>query len=75
MNNAVFKKTMENMRKHRNIKLSRTERRRNYLVLETNYHITKFFIRNLLSTEMRKTRILMNKPIYLSLSILDLINK
>ena len=43
MNNAVFGKTMENMRKQRNIILVTTERRRNFLVSETNYHTTKFF--------------------------------
>ena len=46
MNNAVFRKTMENVRKHRNIKLVITERRRNYLVLEPNYYTTKFFTEN-----------------------------
>ena len=43
MNNAVFGRTMENVRKHENIKLVTTERRRLYLVSEPNYHITKFF--------------------------------
>ena len=72
MNNAVFGKTMEKVRKHRNIKLVTPERRRNYLVSEPNYHTTKFFTENLLAIEMRKTQILMNKPVYLGLSILDL---
>ena len=44
MNNAVFKKTKENVRKHRDIKLVATEKRRNYLVSELNYHIKKFFL-------------------------------
>ena len=72
MNNVVFGKTMENARKHRNIKLVTTERRKNYLVLEPNYHTTRFFKENLLAIEMGKTQILMNKPVYLGLSILDL---
>ena len=70
MNNAFFAKTMENVRKHRDIKLVITERRRNYLISEPNYHTTKFFIDNLLEIETRKTEILMNKPVYLGLSIL-----
>ena len=64
MNNSVFVKTMENVRKHRNIRLVVTERRRNYLVSEPNYHTTKFIAENLLAIEIRKTLILMNKPIY-----------
>ena len=43
INLAVFEKTMENVRKHRDIKLVTIERRRNYLVSEPNYHTTKFF--------------------------------
>ena len=72
MNNAVFGKTMESVSKHRNIKLVTTERRRNYLVSETNYHTAKFFTENLLTKEMRKTHILMNKSIYLGLLTLYL---
>ena len=63
---------MENVRKHRDIKLVTTERRRNYLVSEPNYHTTKFFTENLLIIEMKKLQILMNKPVYLRLSILKL---
>ena len=72
MDNAVFRKTMENMRKNRNIKLLTTERRRNYLVSEPNYLTKKIPTENLLAIEMRKTQILMNKLVYLGLSILDL---
>ena len=72
MNNAVFRKIMENVRKYRGIKLVTTERRRNYLVSEPNYYTTKFFTEYSLVVEMKKTQILMNKPVYLGLSILDL---
>ena len=72
MNNQVFGKAIENIRKHRDIKLVTAERRRIYLVSEPNYHTTKFFTKTLLTIEMRKTQILMNKLLYLSLSILDL---
>ena len=54
MNNAVFGKAMENVRKHRDIKLVTTERRRNYLVSEPNYHTTKFFTDYLLAIEMEQ---------------------
>ena len=47
MSNTVFGKTMENVRRHRNIKLVTKEKRRNYLVSEPNYHTAKFFIENL----------------------------
>ena len=72
MNNAVFGKTMENVRKHRDIKLTTTERRRNYLVSEPNYHTTKFFTENLLAIEMKKTKTLVNRPVCLGLSVLEL---
>ena len=73
MNNTISeKKTVENIKKHRDIKLVTTERRRNYLVPEPNYHTTKFFTENLLAIEMKKTEILMNKPVHLGLSILEL---
>ena len=72
MNSLVFRKTMENVRKHRDIKLATTKRRRNYLVLEPNYHTTKFFTEHLLAINMKQPDILMNKPVYLRLSILEL---
>ena len=72
MNNTVFEKTVENMRKHRYVKLVTTERTRNYLVLEPNYLTTKFLTKNLLVIEMKEMQIVLNKPVYLGLSILDL---
>ena len=72
MKNAVFGKTMENVRKHRDIKLVRTDKRRNRLVPEPNYHTTKWFSEKLLAIEMKKTKVKMNKPIYLGLSILEI---
>ena len=67
-----LEKTMENVRKHRYIKLVTIEKRRNYLVLEPNYHNTKFFTENLLAIEMKKAEIFMNTPFCLELSILEL---
>ena len=56
MNNAIFGKTMENVRKARDIKLATTERRRNCLVSEPNYHTTKFFSEISLATAVKKTQ-------------------
>ena len=72
MNNAVFGKTMENVRKHRDIKLVTTNKRRNQVVLEPNYHAIKRFSKNLAAIEVKKTKVKMNKPIYLGFSILEI---
>ena len=72
MNSAAFGKTMQNVRKHRDIKLVTTNERRNYLVSEPNYHTTKWFSEDLLATEMKKIELKMDKPVYLGLSILEI---
>ena len=58
MNNSVFGKTMENVRKHRDIKLVTTDEKRNKLVSEPNYHTTKRFSENLLAIEMKMIKYL-----------------
>ena len=63
---------MENMRKHRDIKLVRTDKRRNQFVSEPNYHTRNWFSEDLLAIEMKKTKVKMNKPVYLGLSILEI---
>ena len=63
---------MENVRKHRDIKLVKTDKKRNKLVSEPNYHTMKLIYNNLAIIEMRKVKVKMNKPIYLGLSILDI---
>ena len=72
MNNSVFGKTMENARKYRDIKLVTTDKRRNQLVSEPNCHATKWFSKNFSATEMKRTKVKMNKPVYLGLSILEI---
>ena len=64
MNNFVFGKTMWNVRKHRNTKLATTDKRRNQVVSKSNYHTKKWFSKNLLAIEMKKTKVKMNKPVY-----------
>ena len=63
MNNSVFGQTMENVRKHRDIKLVTTEGIIIKLVSEPNYHTTKRFSENLLAIEMKRTNVKMNKPV------------
>ena len=72
MNNSVFGKTMENIRNHRDIKLVTTERKRSKLVSEPNYHTINLISEDLSIIEMKKTKVKMNKPIYLGLSILEI---
>ena len=72
MNNSVFGKNMENVRNHRDIKLVTTDERRNKLVFEPNYHSAKHFSENLLAIEMRKTKVILNKSVYLGQAILDI---
>ena len=61
------------MRKHRDIELATPERRRNYLVSELRYiRYSKFFKKCLLAIEMKKKHIILNKPVYLGLSLLEL---
>ena len=56
MNNSVFGKTIENVRKHRDVKLVTTDEKTNKLVSEPNYHTTKRFSKNLLAIEMNKNK-------------------
>ena len=72
MNNSVFGKTMENIRKHRDIKLVTTDKKRSKLVSEPNYHTFNLISEDLSIAEMKKTKVKMNKPIYLGLSLLEI---
>ena len=50
-----MKKTIENVKKHRGIKLVTTEGSKNYFVSEPNYHTANFFTETLLAVEMIKS--------------------
>ena len=64
MNHFMFGKTIENVRKHGDIKLATNDKRRNYLASELNYQTTKRFLKNLVAIEMKKIYVKMNKPAY-----------
>ena len=72
MNNSVFGKTMENIRKHRNIKLVTTEEKYLHTVMKPNFKSGVLFGENLMGCEMGKIKVVMNKPVYLTQEILDL---
>ena len=72
MNNAVFGKTMENVRNYRDIKIVTTNKQRNKLASEPNYNTTKRISKDLLIIEMKKTEVKMNKPVYLGQAILNI---
>ena len=70
--NSINDKTVQNDRKHRDIKLVTREAKRNKLASEPNYHSTKYISKHLLVMEMKKTEVKINKPIYLGQAVLDL---
>ena len=72
MNNSVFGKTVENVRKHRDIELVTADKRRNPSMCELNYYATKWFSEGLLAVEMGTIKVKMNKPVYLGFSILEI---
>ena len=75
MNNSVFGKAMKNVRNHRDIKLVTSDKRRERLVLEPNYHSHKNFSDHLMVIEMKKSWVKMVKPLYLGMSMFDISKK
>ena len=72
MNNSVLGKTMENIRKHRNIGLVTTEEKYLHTVMKQNFKCGVLFGENLMGCEMGKIKVVMNKPVSLGQAILDL---
>ena len=71
LNNSFYGKTLENVRKHRDIRLVNTDNKRSKLASAPNYCFTKYISEDLLIMEMKKREIYMNKPLYLGQTILD----
>ena len=74
MNNSVFGKTMENTRKHRNIKLVNNKEEYLKNVMKPNFESGTLLGPDLMDCEMGKAKVVMNKPVYLGQAILDLTN-
>jgi len=75
MNNAVFSKTMENVRNHVNVQFATQWEGRygaNALIAKPNFHSQSVFSENLVAIEMRKLEVKFNKPIYVSMCFLDI---
>ncbi len=72
MNNSVFGKTMENVREHKNIKLVNSEKKRKMYASKVNYKNTVRFTDKFMAMNMRRNKVVMNKPVYLGFAILDL---
>ena len=72
MNNSVFGKMMENIRKHRKIKVVTTEEKYLHTVMKPNFKSEVLFGENLMGCEMGKIKVVMNKPVYLCQVILNL---
>ena len=72
MNNSVFGKMMENIRKHSNIGLVMTDEKYLHTVMKPNFKSGVLFGENLMGCEMGKIKVVMNKPVHLGQAILDL---
>ena len=72
MRDAIFGKTMQNVRSEKDIKVVTTDIQRNKLVSQHNFYSSKWFSKNLLAIEMKKVKVKMTKPIYLGMLIIDI---
>ena len=72
MNNSVFGKTIENIRKRQNIILVDNRKKASQLSTRPHFDRVTIFDRNLIAVHMKKTEVYFNKPIYVGQAILDL---
>jgi hypothetical protein len=72
MNNSVFGKTMENLRKRVNIELVNTQKRLRKLAAKPNFQAFKIFHEDLAAVHMKKVKIVLNRPTYVGFCILDM---
>ncbi|CAH3175005.1 unnamed protein product [Porites evermanni] len=72
MNNSVFGKTIENIRKRQNVELVDDRKKAAKLVSKPNFERSTIFVENLIAVHMKKTQVYFNKPVYVGQAILDL---
>ena len=72
MNNSVFGKTIENIRKRQNIFLVDNRAKAAKLVSQPNFQRATIFDRKLIAIHLKKTEVYFNKPVYVGQAILDL---
>ena len=72
MNNSVFGKTIENIRKRQNIELVDNRKKAVKLSSRPNFDRATIFDKNLIAVHMKKTEVYFNKPVYVGQAILDL---
>ena len=72
MNNAVFGKTMENLRKRMDVKLVNSQSRARKLTCKPSFHAFRIFCEDLVAIHLLKQRLYLNRPIYVGFAILDL---
>ena len=71
LNNSFYGKAIENVTKHRDIRLVNNENKRSKIASGTNYNGTKYISKDFLIMELEKRDVYMNKPLYLGQAILD----
>jgi len=72
MNNSIFGKTLENKRKHKNVKLVTNARKLEKLVQQPNFETTIIINEKLVAVSMTKTSVKMDRPLYVGMTILDI---
>jgi hypothetical protein len=72
MNNAVFGKTMENPRKRGNVKLVNNKAKLTELTVRPSFESFRMFSEDLAAVNLKKTKLYLNRPIYVGFTILDL---
>ncbi|CAN8002154.1 unnamed protein product [Ixodes hexagonus] len=71
MNNAVYGKTMENMRNRQLIELASDLKKLEKFVSKVNFKLRKMFNKDLVALSFHKRKIFANKPVYVRMSVLD----